>query len=159
VEQIGDEIAMMGERAGLAAEALATLDAVHRAAVHWTRSGEGWDDYAAVLAAAKTGPLRDSEVARGFPTEREDPAWTFARAVGDFDPMEHWRALRVPVLFVYGGRDTQVRTAKSVARIQQELAPLGVDAGVLWFAGNGHALFRADALDFLASWIRARGEG
>jgi hypothetical protein len=83
--------------------------------------------------------------------------WTWIQAVGDFDPMPHWNKVDVPMLFVYGGRDTQLDGAKSIARLREAFRGRDKNWSVLEFALNGHALFRDDVCDFAARFARDRG--
>jgi len=158
MEQIGDEITKMGEREGLSEEDIATLESVHALGVRYALSGNGWDAYAEALAEAKKGRMGGKEVVEGFPTTEDSPAWGFLRTIGDFDPMVYWKELDVPLLFIYGGRDTQIRVQKSVNRIQDVLGPLELNYTLMLFNNNGHALYRKDALDFIATWIQRKGE-
>ena len=156
-EQIGDELRMMGRREGLDDAAVDEVSAIHRRAMRYVRTGDGWDEYAAALRAAKAGALAGTEVAGGFPTERDAAIWNFVRKIAPFDPLPYWKRVRVPVVFLYGGNDGNVDTAKSRRLIASELAPEGLAYSVLFFRNNGHALYREDAMDFIARWIRDGG--
>ncbi|MBZ0267660.1 alpha/beta fold hydrolase [bacterium] len=156
-EQIEDELRMMGRREGLDDATLDEVSGIHRAAMRFVRTGDGWDDYAAALRKAKAGALAGTEVAGGFPTERDAAIWGFVRKIASFDPLPYWKRVSVPVLFLYGGNDGNVDTAKSRRVIDEELAPAGLSYSVLFFRNNGHALFREDAMDFLARWIEDGG--
>jgi hypothetical protein len=156
-EQIGDEIRMMGEREGLSESELETVLAIHELSVRYGTTGEGWEDYAGALARAKGGRLGGTEVVEGFPTEPDDPVWGFLGAIASFDPLPYWRELGVPALFLYGGRDENVDVYKSAHLIEESLTPTGVAYILLLFRNNGHGLFRDDAMDFIARWIRDGG--
>lgn len=112
---------------------------------------------AALLEDAKRGRLGDTGVIRGFPTDPDARAWRFLRLVGDFDPLPYWRELPVPALFLYGGRDQNVDVYRSADIIEEALTPSGLDYSLLLFRNNGHALFREDAMDFIARWIHEGG--
>lgn len=71
--------------------------------------------------------------------------------------MPFWQQVEVPMLFVYGGRDTQVKAAVSIERLRHAFAGSEKNWCVLELARNGHALMREDVLDFAARWIRDRG--
>jgi len=157
MEQIGDEVLRMGERERLTEDELGALRDLHGRAVRYALSGEGWDAYAGALAEAQVGPLAGSRAAGGFPAAQESPAWAFLRTIGDFDPLPHWREIDVPALFLYGGRDENVDVVKSTRIIEEELAPTGLAYSVLLFRNNGHALFRDDAMDFIARWVHDGG--
>ncbi|NNF57425.1 MAG: alpha/beta fold hydrolase [Rhodothermaceae bacterium] len=157
LEQIGDEIRLMGERAGLTAAELATVQTIHERSVTYALTGEGWDAYAEALAAAKAGRMGGMDVVEGFTTDPGASVWAFLRTLGDFDPLPYWREVEVPVLFLYGGRDENVDVYKSARLIEEELTPTGLTYSLLLFRNNGHALFRDDAMDFIARWIHDGG--
>jgi len=156
-EQIGDEVKKMGEREGLSQAQLEALASLNEMAIGWALTGEGWDAYAGALSEAKEGALSGANVVAGFPTEPDSPAWGFLRTVGNFDPLPYWRELRVPALFLYGGKDQNVDVYKSADLIEGSLTEAGVAYSLLLFRNNGHALFRDDAMDFIARWIRDGG--
>ncbi|MEX2401219.1 MAG: alpha/beta fold hydrolase [Rhodothermales bacterium] len=118
LEQIGDELRLMGEREGLSKEALNTVHSLHEHAASYALTGQHWRAYSDLLAGAKRGALREADIVKGFPTEPDSDAWEFLRTVGDFDPMPY---------------------------------------SLLLFRNNGHALFREDAMDFIARWISNGG--
>lgn len=157
MEQIGDEILRMGEREGLTEDELEALQALHELAVPYALSGEGWEAYADALAEAKASPMGGSDAVGGFPGAPDSPAWAFLRTIGDFDPLPYWREVEVPVLFLYGGRDENVDVFKSADVIEAELTPTGVAYNLLLFRNNGHALYRDDAMDFIARWVHDGG--
>ncbi len=157
MEQIGDEIRMMGIREGLDSNQLKALQAVHDRAVEFVLTGNGWDAYRARLDEAKEGVLKESDAVSGFPADPDSPAWTFLRTMGNFDPMPYWREVQVPTLFLYGGRDQNVDVLKSAARIQEELTLEDLPYTLMLFRNNGHALFRDDAMDFVARWVSDGG--
>lgn len=102
-------------------------------------------------------------------TRRRRPEWWAVN--GPIDPLDHWRALTVPALVVYGEDDEldNVPVRRSVERLRS-LAIGNLDVWV--FPGSGHALWepeesvrvqadgrrrvRADFLEALARWIRER---
>lgn len=157
MEQIGDEVLRMGEREGLTEDELGALRALHERAVRYALSGEGWDAYAAALAEAEGGSLGGSDAVGGFPAAPDSPTWAFLRTIGDFDPLPYWREVGVPALFLYGGRDENVDVFKSAGVVEEELTAAGLAYGLLLFRNNGHALFRDDAMDFIARWVHDGG--
>jgi hypothetical protein len=157
MEQIGDELRLMAEREGLTKNEVAAIQSIHERAVHFVSTGGGWRAYADGLAEAKTGHLGETEVIKGFPTEPDSPGWTYLRTIGDFDPLPYWRDVDVPALFLYGGRDENVDVYKSADVIEESLTPDGLAYSLLLFRENGHALYREDAMDFIARWIRDGG--
>ena len=156
-EQIGDELRMMGERAGLSAIDLQQIEAIHRRAMAFVASPDAWPDYAEALNDAQASDLAGTELIAGFPTSPDAPAWDFLRRISGFDPRPHWSHVRAPVLFVYGGEDQNVDVRKSMKIIESELRPASWSYDLLFFEENGHALFRQDALDFMARWIKNGG--
>lgn len=157
MEQIGDEVRQMGEREGLAEDELGALEALHGRAVRYALSGEGWDAYTAALTEAKDRAMGGTDAVGGFPATPDSPAWAFLRTIGDFDPLPYWREVGVPALFLYGGRDENVDVFKSADLIEEELTPAGLAYSLLLFRNNRHALFRDDAMDFIARWVHDGG--
>jgi hypothetical protein len=156
MEQIGDELRLMAEREGLTANEVAAIQSIHERAVHYVSTGGGWRAYADELADAKRH-LGETEVIKGFPTKPDSPGWTYLRTIGDFDPLPYWRDVDVPALFLYGGRDENVDVYKSADVIEESLTPDGLAYSLLLLRNNGHALYREDAMDFIARWIRDGG--
>lgn len=156
-EQIADELRRMGEREGLDRATLDEVLALQRLGLDFTRTGEGFERYAAALEALRAGPHGRGELIGGFPTAADEPVWTFLRAAGDFDPLPYWKRVRVPTLFVYGGRDENVDVFKSARIVEEQLTATELPYGLLLFRQNGHALFREDALDLIARWIHDGG--
>jgi hypothetical protein len=157
LEQIGDEIRQAGLQEGLHEEQLQSLQEIHRLGSRYALNGDGWQDYREALRAAQTGLLKGSAVLGEFPQTPDSAAWTFARAVGNFDPLPYWKQLEVPALFLYGGKDQNVDVVKSVGIIERTFRESRSSHTVLLFGNNGHALFRDDAMDFIARWIRDKG--
>ncbi|MCO6439326.1 MAG: alpha/beta hydrolase [Phycisphaerae bacterium] len=157
VEQIEDEVMLMAEREGLSSEEQALVRKINDLGFRYAKTSEGWSAYDSALRDARSGPLAGKRVVEGFPSNPDSSAWRFLRAIGDYDPMPYWERLHIPVMFIYGGNDTQIRVAKSVQRIQQRLDPEKSNYTILVFGRNGHALFRDDEIALLADWISARG--
>lgn len=157
MEQIGDELRMMGQREGLSPSDLETVRRIHDLGTRFVLTGEGWDAYTSVLADAKSGELGRTDVVQGFPEDADSPTWQFLRHIGNFDPLPYWHDVSVPTLFLYGGRDQNVDVFKSADVIEEVLAPTGLPYTLLLFGGNGHALYREDAMDFMSRWIHDGG--
>jgi len=153
MEQIGDELRSMGRREGMPESELSVIQSIHEHGVRYALTADGWETYAAALAEAGRGRLGGTEVLAGFPAEPDAPAWGVLRAMGDYDPLPYWRDMEVPALFLYGGRDANVDVSKSVNLIGESLKQEGPGYGLLLFRNNGHALYREDAMDFMARWI------
>lgn len=103
--------------------------------------------------AYATSAVNRMFVSRGF--------WS---AVGNFDPMTHWRKVDVPALVLFGDQDTNVPSARS----RDRLNALGKNnIRVVVFQGSGHGLeppagiggdrVREDALELIRTFILAAG--
>lgn len=161
VEQIMDEVEKQAERAGLSPEQIDEVNALHRLAIHYGRTGEGWETYTKKLEEARRGSWAGHGIAEGFPDQADHWVWSWGRMVAGYDPLPYWQQVRVPVVLAYGARDTQIRVAKSVARIEKLLTEERErDFAILVFGDSGHALrhpstnaIRGDFLDFLQRWV------
>lgn len=84
----------------------------------------------------------------------------FWKANGNFDPLPYWDNLAINTFVLYGEDDTNVPTAKSARRLRS-LDKSNIEMRI--YKGSGHALedpegvgdsiFRADALEEIASFI------
>ncbi len=157
MEQIMDEVEKMAEREGLNSAQIETVNDINRKAISYALTGKGEKDYLDALNKAKTGELKGKKVIEGFPTDPNHPMKTFIKTVGDFDPIPFWKKLSVPMLFVYGGQDSQIRINKSINRIEETLGKSDHNYTILLFRKNGHGIFREDLLDFMARWIIDKG--
>lgn len=158
-EQIADEIVLGAERAGLSEKQINILTDINAKGLRYALTGNGWNEYQSALNAAKSGELKGQKIIEGFPDKPDHWTAAFIRAIGDFDPMPYWEKLSVPVLFIYGGQDTQIRIAKSINRIKEKLSPNKRNYTVMLFNNNGHGLHREDLLTFVAQWIIDKGAG
>jgi hypothetical protein len=59
------------------------------------------------------------------PPKAGDSYWAFSRRIADYDPLEHWRHVTVPVLLLYGEADQRVPAEPSAERIVAALAEGG----------------------------------
>jgi pimeloyl-ACP methyl ester carboxylesterase len=159
LEQVVHEIDLEAARGGepLSTEALATVTEIHRLALAFALSGSGFDALQEKLERAATSGGALGKAVSGVPRNRDHWLWGWMRAVGDFDPLPFWQKVEGPMLFVYGGKDTQVKAAVSVERLRRAFEGSDKNWSVLELARNGHALVREDVLDFAARWIRDRG--
>lgn len=55
------------------------------------------------------------------PPAADDPYWRIARQFGEYDPIDWWRRVHVPVLLLYGAADARVPAAASAGRITEAL--------------------------------------
>lgn len=153
LEQIRDELTLEAENARLAPDATAALLAVHDLAVDVLAKRRPFEDYEAALAALGARADLPSALVDPFPTSNSDPRLDWMRKVGNPDPITAWRDAATPALFVYGTSDDRIRVAKSTQRILDRLDPKSTPYDLILLGGNGHALFRDDAADFVARWI------
>lgn len=156
-EQIMDEVEMSSKRAGLTERQIALINDVNHKAMDYFLTGKGEKEYFDALSDAKNGELKGTPQIDRFPTKPDHPARTFINTIGNFDPMSFWKRTSVPILFVYGGTDTQIRIKKSIDRIESTLGENGNNYVILLFRRNGHTLFREDLLDFIGRWISVKG--
>ncbi len=157
LEQIVDEVEKMAEREGLNEEQIKVVNAIHRKAIHFALTGKDFDKYIEALNKAKNSELNGKQTIEGFPTEPDHIAFKMGRTVGDYDPIPYWMKVNVPILFIYGGKDTQIRINKSIDRIENTLGNGDHNYSILLFHNNGHGIFRNDLLDFLSRWIADKG--
>ncbi|MGI9044668.1 MAG: alpha/beta hydrolase family protein [Gemmatimonadaceae bacterium] len=161
VEQVNHEMRNTFRQAGLDKAGVDAGMRIQALAERYLKTGD-WDSYRSALTAALNTPLKP--VAEGFPQTPDSWVWGWWRLVGDFDPIAHWRALKVAGLVIYGELDEQdnVPVAESVRRLK---AVTGKDLTVRVVEGTGHALrdqnasdrqLRADAVSLLASWIHEK---
>ncbi len=77
--------------------------------IKFARTGEGWEEVVARMDAARS---KDwfwlTEAGLFNPSSREHWFWTWYRLQLDHDPRPVLRALRCPILAIYGGKDTAI---------------------------------------------------
>jgi len=156
-EQISDEVMKMGEREGLTAEQNKTLKNIIDLSYKYVNDRTKWDEYISALKSVLQTDLGKLESFKGFPQEKELWVWDWLKLVSDVDPMNYWKNVNVPVLFIFGGNDTQIDIRKSIDLIHDNLDPLKKNYSVLFFQLNGHALYRDDCNDFIARWLHDKG--
>jgi dienelactone hydrolase len=115
--------------------------ALIRSRYECARTGQGWEQLAAVERAA--------ESERWYPytggaAGKDDPFWEFWRLIHDYDPVPVLEKVKCPVLAVWGGLDTFVPVEKSVAVWRKSLAQAGNEDVTLKVYPNGdHSLMTA----------------
>jgi acetyl esterase/lipase len=166
VEQVIDEVEKLAQRAGFTQEQVDRVNALHRKAADYALSGGGWEAYAESLERALESDLASHGVVEPFPRTPDHWVWAWARAVGPYDPLPHWRASTAPAVIAYGAQDTQIHVAESVDLLLGLPTPAGAPRTVLVFSDSGHGLrepsshrIRRDLLDFLGSWVTLLGSG
>ncbi|WP_235297685.1 alpha/beta hydrolase family protein [Portibacter marinus] len=157
VEQMMDEVELMAEKEGLNRLEIEKVNEINQLAINAALNDTDGQDYIDALNKAKNGALKGKRVVEGFPTDLNQPAKTFIKTIGNYDPMPYWMEVNIPILFVYGGKDENIRISKSINLIEKSLSQRDSNYSLLLFNKNGHALYREDLLDFMARWIFDKG--
>ncbi|MDX1644774.1 MAG: alpha/beta hydrolase, partial [Thermoanaerobaculia bacterium] len=163
-EQVVDEVEKLARRQGFTDEQIERVNSLHRLAIQYGLTGQGWEAYEESLQGALASDLAGHDVVEPFPRDRDHWVWSWARTVGPYDPLPHWKALEVPAVVAYGLEDTQIYVEESVDLLlglpQRGDAP----RTLLVFGDSGHGLrepathrIRRDLLDFLATWVDSFG--
>lgn len=159
-EQVVDEVEKLARRQGFTDEQIERVNALHRLAIHYGLTAEGWEAYEESLARALESDLAGHGVVEPFPRDPGHWVWTWARIVGPYDPLPHWQALEVPAVIAYGARDTQLHVDESVDLLLGLTSDQAAPRAILIFSDSGHGLrdprthrIRPDLLDFLGSWV------
>jgi len=98
------------------AEAAAAMR-VYEIFIEVARGNQPFDALAAAEAAAGNAPWLEW---LGLPP-RESWLWAFYAKTGTIDTLTYWRAVRVPVLIVYGENDALVPVGESIAALESTL--------------------------------------
>jgi dienelactone hydrolase len=97
-------------------------------------SNERWYPWSRVLWVPRVDPADNAAVA--FLNK--------LRAEWEYDPIPHWKKVRVPVYVMLGELDRSVPTAETATMLRAALAEAGIkDATVRVFKGANHGLLRA----------------
>ncbi len=125
--------------AGLSEPDAQAAEAFMRLKWQYGFSGRGWAEYQA--AAAQASAAKWSSVVS--PILTNDPiAWSFMRRLATFDPIVQARALRMPLLVLFGDRDNEQPPAISEARWREVLAASNHKAfEIATIPGAGHSLW------------------
>ena len=127
-------------------------------------TGEAWPEYRA--AAAQAAAAKWSSVVS--PTLTDDPlAWTFMRRLAAFDPAIHARALRMPLLVLFGEKDNEqppliaeVRWREALAASGHKAFEIATIAGAghsLWFGSESPPAFLSAPTDIIGEWLKRIG--
>ncbi len=131
------------------------------------RAGEGWEHLSALYEAFK------DEAWVYAPAPRDAPARDWMRRNGDHDPLPALRALRMPMLAIYGAKDSVADPEFNAPRMKSIVEESGNAASrVVVIAGANHDFLRAQTglpsefpflreletryVDVIVEWIRAR---
>lgn len=172
-ETIMYQVRVMGQNEDFTAEQIQSVDSLNLLAFAFSKQkrdmagigsefDQAWnyyDNYRKSLLATAIG---GTKTVLGFPVDSTDSKWSWlANVVGVdssfFRPLEHWKSVNVPILFLYGGRDENVDAAKGNNFIAAEFARMNKNFVILYMGLNGHGLIREDAMDFVARWITDLG--
>ena len=102
---------------------------------------------------------------------RDSWVWPWARLNGSFDTLPVWRAIRVPVLLVYGEKDALNQVDQSIAEIGGALRASGTPYTAFIVPGAQHNLTiqpepngpffwwhqAPGVIDFVAAWVKQHG--
>ena len=155
-EQMLDELLIDASGEGLTDAQRVAIRDLHSAVMQYARDRR---DYAPVAAAKRAcataripAPFLDN-----VPAAKDAETWGWLHRVAAFNPMPYWKQLTVPAVFVYGGRDGNVDTTKSAMQVEQQLMVDDAPVSLVFFNENGHALFRKEALGFIAAFAKSAG--
>jgi uncharacterized protein len=106
--------------------------------VNVARTGEGWDQLdTAVEKSRSAGWFRMV----GVPP-RDDWTWAFYRRIYDYNPIDYWTKVSVPVLVIYGEKDVISPVSQSISNIDRALSRAGNhDYTILILPRASHAFF------------------
>lgn len=156
-EQTIDEVVKAALREGVSQKEMQTMNEIIELAFAYAYGDVEWEKYFNALQEAKQTSLGEREIISAAPTQKDIWIWDWLDMVSRHSPLDYWRKVSVPVLFVYGGNDTRINIKKSIDLIYSELEPLKKNFSILYFNKNGHALFRNDCNDFIQTWINDGG--
>jgi uncharacterized protein len=96
---------------GMPPAAVEQVVAITKLQHHFARTGEGWDDYAAMRGrlAARMGPPPESS----YPSSPDHPYFQFIRRLYFYDPAPTLRRLLVPTLALFGELDNNIVAMKN----------------------------------------------
>ena len=128
------------DQAGFSAEQKARGSEVLDAYFGYLATGEGRAALIGRLDGIRAGPLKPlaEQLDRVLPSKENQPNWQW---VATHDPLGPIAALKVPVLLLFGDRDTDHPTALAVTRWREGLAKAGNERVTLMvFPGAGHGI-------------------
>jgi pimeloyl-ACP methyl ester carboxylesterase len=106
---------------GIAGTELADAKVFIKLLVNVLRTGEGWDEFNAASAKART---RTWYPMLHVPA-KDDWFWPFFRKIADYNSADYWQHVNVPALVLYGERDILVPVEQSIASIDRALNKAG----------------------------------
>ena len=138
------------------AQGHAFLDALHAAA----RAGMPFADFDREVQA----PARDT-AGYGYFGEIDPAMWAYfvRNAAEPFDPLATLRAVRCPVLAIFGGDDVLIPVERSVNLLWETVGVANPDVTVRVYPGASHRLLAGNPpaypegyLEAMSGWLRAR---
>lgn len=114
---------------------------------------EAGADHDAFLAFARD-PVRASDLSTVFGDDLPDAAlWGLLVRLAVFEPVRALRALRVPLLAVFGADDDVTPTARSIEVLHESVDPALLEVAVM--PGGGHRMARAGERGFVPGYPEA----
>ena len=106
---------------------------------HYTRTGQGWDEYIAARQKAKSkkwGPTGE--------WTKDQPYFRFWKLIMDYDPVPVLHKITLPILVIYGGLDQNVRADINQPIMEKALQESGSkDHKVLVYPKGNHIMMEA----------------
>jgi pimeloyl-ACP methyl ester carboxylesterase len=110
-------------------------------AFRYSKTGAGWDDYAAALARSQG---RSWLPYLPLPSTPQDEAWKLQRLIFHYDPAPALAALRCPLLALFGSLDSGIPVEKNRARWLEALTRGGHrDHELIVIPAADHLMFEA----------------
>lgn len=156
-EQTIDEVVKAARREGVSEAEMQTIKKINEIAFAYAYGEVKWEQYFNALHEAKQTSLGNRKIISAAPAQKDIWIWDWLDLVSYHSPLEYWKQVSIPVLFIFGGNDTQIEIKKSIDLIFTELQPLKKNFSLLYFNNNGHALYRNDCNDFIYRWIEDGG--
>ena len=161
------------ERQGVAREEVEQALSLKRISDRFARTGEGWEEFLAGLERAAGKPWQPMFSYAGVPPSRDAWYWRYWRGMTAYDPLSTLRALRTPVLAIFGQFDTTVRPDVNTPLWEKSLEEAGNrQASIVVLPRGNHPLLEvergelreiADATGFppalqptILEWLRPR---
>ncbi len=155
-EEIFDEIRQDAIKAGMTKQQIELLHGLHAQVLALARGRDEWPQYEKLIEEARAAGIKGKFI-ENLPREKSLWVWHWLALNAGFDPLPYWKALQQPALIIYGGQDENVDTRKNLDLLRKELLNDKRNLSLLFLNPNGHALFRDDAVAFVAQWMKDRG--
>lgn len=128
---------------GFSAAEVEAAGRMHQLDIELSRTGRGFDEFAAAWEANKAAPWFRRVYGDDHPAPPDHPYRRWYRSVMDLDPVPVWRALAAPVLFLFGdpALDRLSPVSRSLAAAEA-LRREGRDVEARSLPGADHSLKR-----------------